>query len=57
MPTTAGNKQPTTKPDLRQHYRRAGQAGSLARVSKLRMALGRRPASRAIEKALAAEET
>ena len=36
MATTAGNKnknkkQPTTKPDLRQRYRRAGQAGSYGR--------------------------
>ena len=51
MATTAENKnknkkQPTTKPDLRQRYRRAGQAGSLAGVSKLWTALGRRPASR-----------
>ena len=62
MPTTAGNKnknkkQPTTKPDLWQHYGRVGQVGSLAGVSKLWMALGRRPASRAIGKALAAEES
>ena len=62
MLTTAGNKNknkkwPTTKPDLQQHCRWAGQAGSLAGVSKLWTALVRRPASRAIEKALAAEES
>ena len=60
MNTTAGKtsnkKKLTTKPDLHQHYRRAGQAGSLAGVSKLWTALGRRPASKAIGKALAAEE-
>ena len=53
-----GNKEKfTTKHDLRQRYHRAGQAGSLAGVSKLWTALGRRPASRAIAKALAAEES
>ena len=62
MPTTAGNKNknkkwPTTKSDLRQCYRRAVQAGSLPGFSKLWTALGRRPACRAIGKALAVEES
>ena len=62
MPTTTGNKnknkkQPTTKPDLRKRYRWVGQVGSLAGVSKLWTALGKGPASRAIGKALAADES
>ena len=61
MPITArktrNKKKLTTKPDLHQRYCRAGQAGSLAGISKLWMALGRRPASRAIGKALADQES
>ena len=61
MPNTAGKmrnkKKFTTTPDLCQRYRWAGQAGSLAGVSKLWTALGRQPASRAIGKALATRES
>ena len=62
MPTTTWKtrnkkKLTTTMPDLCQPYRRAGEVGSLPGASKPWTAQGRRPASRAIGKAMSAKES